>query len=574
MSIEEVGAWAETRYDKGMVFMKFGGEGFDLMLTQVKEMLCSRYLPATHEWCFPDTPVGHNEFVRCFGNQLVVAKDRQIDEAAEGALGLHEWRFDNETHPAWDHQLRAYNFARALEGSVLNMDMGTGKTKVALDLIQDQALTCSSAYDHSHALISLVLCPKTVIPVWGRQVEAHGPEIDVTLLTKGTVANKTDAAQRAVEQGEWKRAEGHAGERETALIVINYESAWREPFALWALEQEWDSVTFDEIHKIKSWNGKASRFCARLAKKARRRLGMSGTIMPHSPADAFGIYRSIDPGVFGTSYSKFKSRYCEMGGFQAKQIVGFTRQDEMAALMGYVTFSCSADDVLDLPDKLDVTREVDLTIDEWKVYNEMEKEMIVELEKGTLTAANGLTKLLRLQQITSGVTPAGPVCPDHNSKAEALKGVMEEIGREPIVVFCRFRADLEQVEKTCASLDWNYGEVSGSRKDVDGVWEGDEFDVMGVQIQAGGLGIDLTKARHAIYLSMGFNLGDYEQSRARIHRPGQERKCVYTHIVAKDTIDEAVYHALSNKKEVIEGVLSHMNHFSSMSREAPTNKKA
>lgn len=560
---DEIGAWAETRYDNGLVYLKFGGEGFDLMLHQVKEMLSSRYIPSTQEWSFPDTPAGHNDFVRCFGNQIGASLDDQIDLAAQAEPN----HLSDEVHTAWEHQRKAIGFANQLDGAVLHMDMGTGKTKVALDLIR--------LWNKAKKI--LVICPKTVIPVWGRQIEDHTPtdsdvygHLSVTLLNKGTVANKTDTAKRAIEDHEWRACEAPSkGEQHKSVLVINYESAWREPFALWALDQEWDWVIFDEIHKIKASNGKASRFCARLGKKSRRRLGMTGTLMPHSPEDAFGIFRAIDPGVFGTSFARFRSRYCEMGGFQGKQVVGFTRQDEMAALMDYITFSCAAEDVLDLPDKLDITREVILSKKERKAYDEMEKEMIVEINNKTIVAANGLSKLLRLQQITSGVTPAGYVDPLNVSKTEALQGVLQEIGNEPVVIFARFRADLVEAENTCFLLGKKYGEVSGSRKDIEGVWEGDDIDVLGVQIQAGGLGIDLTRARHAIYMSMGFSLGDYQQSRARIHRPGQERKCVYTHLVAKDTIDEAVYKALKSKKEVIEAVLDHMNHFSSMSGGEP-----
>ena len=573
---DEVGAWAQTRYDNGTVFLKFGGEGFDLMLHQIKGMLCSRYIPNTKEWSFPDTPAGHNDFARCFGNSIGDEKDRQIDEAHEG----RRRRYPGEEHRAWEHQAKALGFAYELDGSILNMDMGTGKTKVALDLIRDKT-THEENYEHfgkkdgiewvTDGRKVLVLCPKTVIPVWKRQADTHAPDLALTTLTKGTVANKTDTAKRALEDREWAEAEGiPIADRSSAVLVINYESAWREPFALWALAQEWDWVIFDEIHKIKASNGKASRFCSKLGKKAKRRLGMTGTLLPHSPQDAFGIFRTIDPGVFGTSFAKFRSRYCEMGGFQGKQVVGFTRQDEMGLLMDYITFSCAADDVLDLPDKMDITREVILTKKERQAYNDMESDMIVELNNKVLTASNGLSKLLRLQQITSGVTPAGYVDPMNVSKTDALQGVLEEIGNEPVVIFARFRADLVEAENTCILLGKNYGEVSGSRKDIEGVWEGDDIDVLGVQLQAGGLGIDLTRARHAIYMSMGFSLGDYEQSRARIHRPGQERKCVYTHLVAKDTIDEAVYKALKSKKEVIESVLDHMNHFSSMSGEEPT----
>jgi len=107
-----------------------------------------------------------------------------------------------------------------------------------------------------------------------------------------------------------------------------------------------------------------------------------------------------------------------------------------------------------------------------------------------------------------------------------------------------------------------YGEISGRRDDgltalaprragkmADGV------QVCGVQIAAGGEGIDLTRARYAVYYSMGFSLGQYQQSRARIHRPGQERSTMYLHILAANTIDTQVYRALKAKKQVVDAII-------------------
>lgn len=83
----------------------------------------------------------------------------------------------------------------------------------------------------------------------------------------------------------------------------------------------------------------------------------------------------------------------------------------------------------------------------------------------------------------------------------------------------------------------------------------EDCDILAVQIQAGGVGIDLTRASYSIYYSVGFSLGDYEQSLARVHRPGQTRNVVYIHLVAEQTIDEKVYRALSEKKNVVEAVI-------------------
>ena len=79
---------------------------------------------------------------------------------------------------------------------------------------------------------------------------------------------------------------------------------------------------------------------------------------------------------------------------------------------------------------------------------------------------------------------------------------------------------------------------------------------MGVQLQAGGVGVDLSAAAYAIYYSTGFSLGDYQQSLSRLHRPGQKRAVTYINLICEDTIDSQVYASLEHKRDVIETILT------------------
>jgi SNF2 family DNA or RNA helicase len=87
-----------------------------------------------------------------------------------------------------------------------------------------------------------------------------------------------------------------------------------------------------------------------------------------------------------------------------------------------------------------------------------------------------------------------------------------------------------------------------------------DVDVLGVQIQSGGVGVDLTRTRYCIYYGVGYSLGDYQQSLARVHRPGQTRPVVYNHLVATGTVDEGVYAALDSKRDAVEAVIERMKH--------------
>ena len=126
-----------------------------------------------------------------------------------------------------------------------------------------------------------------------------------------------------------------------------------------------------------------------------------------------------------------------------------------------------------------------------------------------------------------------------------------------MVVFCRFHRDLDAVNRIADEAGRRSLELSG-RMDELKRWQAGEVPVLAVQIDSGGLGIDLTRARYAIYYSLGFSLGSYEQSLARVHRPGQTRPVEYIHLLAEGTVDEKVMAALSNRADVVNSVLQQM----------------
>tara|TARA_Y100000310_G_scaffold279163_1_gene298137 strand:- start:3436 stop:4857 length:1422 start_codon:yes stop_codon:yes gene_type:complete len=443
----------------------------------------------------------------------------------------------------WPHQRQAIAFAYERSFAQLALDMGTGKTLSAITLARKW-----------QAKRILVLCPLSVIPVWGAELEKHAPRSRYELLNEGSIGQKTKHAKLAVDIA--------AKRKEPVFIIINYESFWREPFRYFSLNCGWDLIVFDESHRIKAPGGKASRFSSLLARGIPHRLGLTGTPTPHSPADIYAQLRAIDPRVFGNSFSRFKARYAVMGGFQGHNIIGWKNTVEMDARVASVCFAVKKRDVLDLPPVTVLRRTFELSPPAMKAYRNLHFDLYTRIESGEITASNALVKLLRLQQITSGFVrdDNDVIHAVDDGKASMLNDLLSDLpADEPVVVFCRFLRDLDCVRETTELLKRSYGEVSGRHKDLVGGKYPPGIQILGVQIQSGGLGIDLSRAAYAIYYSVGFSLGDYEQSVARLDRAGQTRPVSIYHLVANGTVDETIYGSLKQKKEVIEQVLRSIN---------------
>jgi SNF2 family DNA or RNA helicase len=139
-----------------------------------------------------------------------------------------------------------------------------------------------------------------------------------------------------------------------------------------------------------------------------------------------------------------------------------------------------------------------------------------------------------------------------------LGDLLEDLA-EPVVAFCVFHQQLDMVRDTAEDASRSSGEISGRHKDLTpNATMPEHIDVMAVQIRSGGVGIDLTRARVAIYVGPCYSLGDYDQSLSRLNRPGQTRPCVFYHLVGKNTVDEAIYRALEKKRSVIEAVVDYL----------------
>jgi hypothetical protein len=343
--------------------------------------------------------------------------------------------------------------------------------------------------------------------------------------------------------------ENEAGRGCPERLVFNLETSAGNYFA--------NGVLVHNCHRLKAPGGKASLFFKRLRSRANHRVALTGTPMPHGPMDIYAVFRFLDVTIFGPSFSAFRQKYAVMGGYQRKQITGFQKLEQLEALMSRITFRVGAE-VLDLPPATHVTYQCDLSPEAARIYRDLEEDFVAHVLDGTVTAANALVKLLRLQQVTGGCLPTddGITHRVDSGKQSLLADTLEDIGREEaVVVFCRFHADLDAVHDACKALRFGSLELSGRRDELKR-WQDGEAQVLAVQISAGGIGVDLTRARYSIYYSLSFSLGEYDQALARVHRPGQTRPVEHIHLVARNTVDVKIMRALEKRAEIVQAILA------------------
>jgi SNF2 family DNA or RNA helicase len=449
----------------------------------------------------------------------------------------------------WQNQEEAIQFALSHPACMLDMEMGTGKTRCALDTVFER--------EDVHRI--LIVCPKAVIPVWRENLEKFHAEDDWVCCDpqKGKIKQKAEQIEEWMEHQTFNKM----------FVVVNYDIVWKAEMGNYLYTRTYfDMVILDESHRAKAAGTKVSKYLAMLGKRVKYKMCLSGTPMANSPLDVYGQYRFLDSTIFGTNYSRFQDQYAIMGGPERRFVVGYKNQNTLNEKFRSIAYTCKMSDIKDrlkLPDVLPpVTRYVNLPAKDIKTARDLAKDFIAECGSGNVVVSNVLVRMLRLQQISSGFCltqedPFSNAKPEelNTAKQDALLDILSDMSPlASLVVFAVFRHDIGVIIESARKSKREVFELSGQKNELEEWKKAEPGAVIVVQIQSGAEGVDLTKANHAIYYSLPHSLALYNQSKARLYRPGQTRPVSFIYLLAEDTIDQSMYESLIRKKDVIESI--------------------
>ncbi len=440
------------------------------------------------------------------------------------------------------HQRRAFEFSYRLftedasPGAALLMEMGTGKTITSIAIAGALWLT-------GRIKRVLIVAPLSILGVWEEEFDKWADFPYTLQLLTGTGEQKIKALTGIKGGG-------------LQVVVVNYESAWRLGDELLAWKP--DLVIADEAHKIKSHTTNASKFMHKFGNEKCFKLLLTGTIITNKAVDVFSQYKFLNPAIYGTSFYRFRNRYFEQGYFPSQLALKRHMEPEFTQRLHCVAFRATKAECLDLPDTVDIIRLVDLEPKALKAYRDLVRDSFAELGEGSVTAANILTRLTRLSQLTGGF-----IKPDDSglrqiskAKLDALEDIIEDVtdGGQKLVIIARFAPEIKAImallEKKGIGYSCIYGEVKDRAEQIEQFQNDPEVQVFVGQIATAGLGITLTAASTMVFYSTDYSMSNHEQTRARIHRVGQLQRCTYIYLAARGTVDTKVLKALQEKADL------------------------
>jgi SNF2 family DNA or RNA helicase len=474
--------------------------------------------------------------------------------------------YNFKTKP-YGHQKEVFDDSWAADYYALFMEMGTGKSKVAID-------TMGALFESKHINTALVIAPKGVYDNWyQKEIPIHLPE----RIERRMVRWQPNFTKKFTEEIKRLAVREEGDEDVLHILVMNVEALSTKKGAASALRyleiNPDNMVIVDESTTIKNRTAQRTKNVIDLGRAAKYRRILTGSPITKSPMDLFSQCAFLSGKALGFSnYYAFQSRYAvlqrrTMGHRSFQKLVGYRRLDELSEKLETFSARILKRDCLDLPDKIYMSRVVELSDEQVSVYNQMKELALAQVQSGELaTTASILTQLMRLQQIVCGHlrTDDGEIRELKNSRLSALMEILEEVQGKAII-WATWTHDIQAIAAALRdrfgkeSVATYYGETpQEDRQEIVNRFQQEDSDLRFFvgQPKTGGYGITLTAADTMVYYSNSYDLEIRLQSEDRAHRIGQTKSVTYIDLVSPDTTDEKILDALRSKINIASTVLN------------------
>ena len=350
--------------------------------------------------------------------------------------------------------------------------------------------------------------------------------------------------------------------QEADVYLINLENvAW-----LCGLSDKlvFTNLVIDESSRFKDPSTKRFKALKKHLKGFSRRVILTGTPTPQGMADLWSQVGILDLGQrLETSLTKFRDKYMEPDQMNrhTRVVYSWRLKSTMSLVIeekiNDICFSLKADDYLNLPECTYVYHGISFDPQVRKKYDELRKDMVVEVKKERITAPTAAALANKLLQFTSGAVynEEGEPQEVHRSKLERLESIMEE-SSSPTLVFYHFKHSLQR-------LRLQFPEAVVLDDDNIEAWRRGKIRMLLAHPQSGGIGLNLQcnvgDTAQTIWFDLPWSSENYIQANARIYRQGQEKPVIIHHLIMTNSIDEQVVKVLDGKINLQDALLNSLN---------------
>lgn len=410
----------------------------------------------------------------------------------------------------YEHQKRALEQTSDRNRCAYYLDMGLGKTFVG----SEKMIRLGSE-------VNLVVCQKSKVKDWVDHFDTYYEDYLNYDLTKSKHFQTFLEEINELEP------------LEKAVAVINYDLLWRRPELLKLKDF---TLMLDESSLIQNHSAKRTKFVLKM--QPANVILLSGT-------PTGGRYERlwtqlhllgwpISRKLYEQTYVIWDYIDVPYSSYSIPVVKGYKNVARLKDKMReYGCIFMKTDECFDLPDQQDVMVRVNSSAD----YKRFMKHRYLQMSDGTeLVGDTSLTARLYARQLCGVYS---------KDKLSALQDLIDSTD-DRLIIFYNFTAEMEIIRKICG--DKPVSIVNGSTKDLRAYREESDSITL-IQYQAGAHGLNLQKCRRIIYYSLPESSELFEQSRKRIHRIGQDKKCLYYILVCRGSVEERILKALKERRD-------------------------
>lgn len=421
----------------------------------------------------------------------------------------------------------------------LFLDMGLGKTVITLDAIN------TLRYDRWAVQRVLIIAPKKVAEgTWTKEAQKWE---HLRHLRISAVLGSQQKRLRALATP----ADIYVINRDNVAWLVDYfKNAW--PF---------DMVVLDESSSFKNSQSKRFKALKLVRSRINRLVELTGTPAPNGLIDLWAQIYLLDGGArLGRTLGQYRERFFDPDKRSRTQIFSYTPKDGsmeyIQQAIGDICVSMKAEDYLNLPDRMFDDVPVVLDDKARKAYRQLERDLLLELDEGQITAASAGVLTGKLLQLCNGAVYDSEKRPlaIHNCKVEAFLEVLEQLNGQHCLVFYNFQHDRDRLLAALEPLGLRV-RVYQNAADED-AWNAGEIDVLLAHPASCAYGLNLQNGgHHIVWFGLTWSLEQYEQANKRLHRQGQRHPVIVHHLVVQGGMDEDVIDSLRAKGDTQEALM-------------------
>ena len=430
-----------------------------------------------------------------------------------------------------EYQKYATEFIKTHPVAAILLSCGMGKSSITLTAINDML------FDTFEIRKVLIVAPIRVAKVsWPDEIKKWDHLSDLRYsVAVGTKAERFAALKADAD-----------------IYIINRENL---PWLIENTEFDYDMVVLDELSSFKNRQSKRFKAFMKVRPKVKRVIGLTGTPSSNGLMDLFAEYRCLDMGErLGRFIGKYRDAFFKPDRCNGPVVYSYKplpgAEDEIYRRISDITISMKSTDHLNMPELITSEHTVEMDEAEQKLYEDMKKDLILQLPGGEITAANAASLSGKLSQMANGAIydDDGTVTEIHSRKLDALEDIIEAANGSPVLVAYWYKHDLDRIKARLDSLNVAYGLID--KDESIAAWNSGEIPVGLIHPASAGHGLNLQQGGSTIvWFSIPWSLELYMQAVDRLFRQGQKSETVSViHIVTKGTIDERVMKALSQKE--------------------------